>query len=100
MQQFCEATIFTKLDLHSAYILVHIRKGDEWKTTFSTTRGHYEFLVIPYGLSCTPSMFQNFINDVFRDLLCKFVIAYSDDILIYLPDRVIFSMLRKSYPGC
>ena len=36
------ARFFTKLNLRSAYNLVRIRMGDEWKTAFSTTSGHYE----------------------------------------------------------
>lgn len=68
--------IFTKLDLHSAYNLVCIGKGDEWKTTFSTSCSHYEFLVMPYGLSCAPSVFQSIINDILRDMFGKFIIAY------------------------
>ena len=51
-----------------------------------TTRGHYEYLVMPFGLSVTPSVFQAFINDVLRDMIGKYVIAYIDDILVYSPD--------------
>ncbi len=83
LEQLHKAKYFTKLDLRSAYNLIRIREGDEWKTAFSTTSGHYEYLVMPFGLSNSPSVFQAFINDVFRDLLNRWVIVYIDDILIY-----------------
>ncbi len=41
---------------------------------------------MPYGLSNLPSVFQNFMNEVFRDMLHRFVIVYIDDILIYSPN--------------
>uniref|UniRef100_A0A3B3BMY4 Gypsy retrotransposon integrase-like protein 1 n=1 Tax=Oryzias melastigma TaxID=30732 RepID=A0A3B3BMY4_ORYME len=83
LEQLRTARFFTKLDLRSAYNLIRIRAGDEWKTAFSTTSGHYEYLVMPFGLCNAPSVFQAFVNDVFRDLLNKFVIVYIDDILVY-----------------
>lgn len=57
----------------------------EWKTAFIPTCGHYEYCVIPYGLSCTSSVFQSLINDVLRDMLGKYIIAYMDGILIFSP---------------
>ncbi|KAI2664083.1 Transposon Tf2-6 polyprotein [Labeo rohita] len=83
LEQLREATIYTKLDLRSAYNLIRIREGDEWKTAFLTTRGHYEYQVMPYGLANSPAVFQCFINEIFKDLLNKYVIAYIDDILVY-----------------
>ncbi|KAL0149627.1 hypothetical protein M9458_055154 [Cirrhinus mrigala] len=77
------ARFFTKLDLRSAYNLIRIREGDEWKTAFSTATGHYEYLVMPFGLANSPSFFQAFVNEVFRDMLHRWVIVYIDDILIY-----------------
>ncbi len=63
------ATIFTKLDLRSAYHLVRIREGDEWKTTFNTHTVHFEYLVMPFGLSYTPAVFQAIVNYVLRDMV-------------------------------
>ena len=65
------------------YHLVHIANGDEWKTTFRTWYGSYEWLVMPFGLTNAPSAFQRFINTVFADMLDVTIIVYLDNILIY-----------------
>uniref|UniRef100_A0A4W5LSB5 ribonuclease H n=1 Tax=Hucho hucho TaxID=62062 RepID=A0A4W5LSB5_9TELE len=62
LEQAGKDTIFSKLDLHSAYNLVRIRSGNEWKTAFITARDHYEYLVMPYGLTNAPAVFQSFMN--------------------------------------
>ena len=48
--------------------LVRIWEGDEWKTAFSTTSGHYEYLVMPYGLKNAPAVFQSFVDEILRDM--------------------------------
>ncbi|KAK3556652.1 hypothetical protein QTP70_011930 [Hemibagrus guttatus] len=73
------ATVFSKLDLRSAYNLIRIREGDEWKTAFVTPTGHYEYLVMSYGLANAPSVFQDFMHEVLRDFLHKSVLVYIDD---------------------
>jgi hypothetical protein len=83
LTRFKDAKIFTKIDLRGAYNLVRIRNGDEWKTAFRCRFGHFEYLVMPFGLTNAPAIFQHLINDILRDLLDVYCIAYLDDILIY-----------------
>jgi len=76
--------VYAKIDLRNVYYLVYIAEGNEWKTTFHTQYGSFEWLVMPFGLSNTPVAFQRFINEIFGDLLDVYVVIYLDDILIYL----------------
>lgn len=77
------ARFFTKLDLGSAYHLVRIKEGDEWKTAFNTPLGHYKYLVMPFGLTNYTAVFHCLLNDVLRDMLNQFVFVNLDDILIF-----------------
>ena len=77
------ANWLTKLDLRDAYQTVRIKSGEEWKTGFKTSYGHYEYTVMPFGLTNAPATFQALINDILREYLDDFVIAYLDDIMIY-----------------
>ncbi len=79
------AKVFTKLDLRNAYHLVRIHEGDEWKTAFNTPTGHYEYLVLPFGLTNAPAVFQGMVNNVLGDMINQFVFVYLDDILIFSP---------------
>ena len=83
MNQIQGAKYFTCLDVRSAYNLIRIKDGDEWKPAFRTRYGLFEFLVIPFGLTNAPTTCQHFVNDTLRECLDVFCVCYLDDILIY-----------------
>ena len=53
------------------------------KIVFGTRYGHYEFIVLSFGLKTKPTAFNDLINRVFQDYFDSFVIVFIDDILIY-----------------
>jgi hypothetical protein len=63
-----KAKVYTKLDLRVGYNNIRIAEGHEWKTAFRTRYGVFEYLVMPFRLTNSLSVFQHFMNDIFHDM--------------------------------
>jgi hypothetical protein len=81
--QLIGAQVFLKIDFHSGYHQIKIRKEDIPKATFSTRYGLYEYLVMSFSLTNAPADFMYMMNSVFMEELGKFVVVFIDDILVF-----------------
>jgi hypothetical protein len=103
LDELDNASWFTSLDLRAGFHQIRLKPGEEYKTTFQTHCGQYEFKVMAFGLTGAPGSFQDAMNTTLQPCLRIFVLVFFDDILIYsktLEDhiqhiRVVFELLQK-----
>ena len=71
------------IELRSGYHQLWINGDDIPKTTFKTRFGHYEFIVLLFGLTNGPGVFMSLMNGVFREYLDNFIQVFIENIFIY-----------------
>lgn len=77
------ARYFSKIDLRTGYWQIRVAPEDVPKTAFTSRQGHFEWLVLPMGLTNAPAEFMALMENTFREALNKYVLVFLDDILIY-----------------
>nr|GEX55346.1 putative reverse transcriptase domain-containing protein [Tanacetum cinerariifolium] len=90
-------------DLRSGYHQLRIKEEDIPITSLRTRYGHFEFQLIPFGLTNAPGVFMDLMNHVCKPYLDKFIIVFIDDILVYSKDeeehkkhlKIILELLKK-----
>jgi len=85
--QLRQATIFSKIDLRLGYHQVRIKWEYIHKSTFRTRYGHYEFVVVPLGLTNSPITFMCLMNNALSNYLDKLLLIFIGDILVYFKNK-------------
>ena len=99
------AKYFSIIDLRTGFYQIPLAEGDRAKTAFRTRYGHFEWTVLPMGLTNAPATFQHLMHQTFRDLLDRCVLVFLDDIVIYsatleqhvLDLRAVMDRLRSNH---
>lgn len=88
LEKLYDADVFSVLDLKNGFFHVDVHADSQKYTSFVVENGQFEFLKVPFGLSNSPSVFQRFVNTIFRDLINQeIVMIYMDDLIIATKDE-------------
>lgn len=83
IDQLKRALVFSKIYVRLGYHHVPEAKKDIPKTAFNTRYEHHKFVVIPFDLTNTPTIFMELMNRLFQDWLDSFIVVFINNILVY-----------------
>ena len=89
--------IFSVLDLKCGYCHIQMHPEDIEKTAFVTSTGHYEYLVMPFGLRNAPASFQRCVKHALGNLFSNGAIIYLDDVIVYSKDMDSYIKLLEVF---
>ena len=103
MDQMVGVEVFSKIDLRSGYHQIRVKMEDISKTALRTRYGHYEYFVMPFGVTNAPGVFMKYMNRIFHPFLDHFMVVFIDDILVYSKSeeehvehlRIVFRVLKE-----
>ena len=93
--------VFTKINLQWGYNNVRIKEGDKWKAAFTILEGSFEPMVMLFGLTNSPAMFQAIMNELLRDLINTGKVAvFIDDVIVGTEteeghDEIVAEVIRR-----
>ncbi|RDX74125.1 Retrovirus-related Pol polyprotein, partial [Mucuna pruriens] len=87
MRLYVDYHQLNKIDFRSSYNQIHIKFEDVPKTAFKTCCDHYEYLVMPFGVTNAPSVFMDYMNKILHPYLDNFVVVFINDILVYYKSK-------------
>ncbi len=75
----------TKLDMAQGFHQVPLSEDASKKMAFVMPEGRYQYVTMPYGLTCAPAVFQRLMTKILHGLPLQYVFFYIDDVLIITP---------------
>ena len=89
--------VFTKLDLQQGYNNVWIKKGDKWKVVFTTLERSFEPIVIFFGLTNSPAIFQTMMNKILQNLINTGKVAsFIDYVIVEMEKEEVVRRLTEN----